>query len=378
MDRRALLLPAAVGLLMVAVVPTARARPAPTGMTPFAVAAPALLTTQPGPAHDWGGRCAQNQPTGRLVTLVDPADGTLQPQPDGPYALLTFQRPDRTAARALAGGSFSDVLVAVGTIVADGTFLSTTTSIFEDTDTLRVVLDPCALTNPDDLPGRTIRLSWNADLAYETWYLPDGEPAMQVAEPLRRETGEAVLMLGPDSRAPQLRVVSPASGTRVRAGDTVQIVLHAEEPDNLGVWQTGVNRIELLNPDGDREERIISRDGPRACGDKVREGEATFTYRVPRDAQPGRTLDFVADAYDWANNRLSRSLTLVVEEEVWEARGAQPTRRLCRPAAGVSSGRTRRWTGPSASRSARTTRSAARRWRASAIRWSPANSARRG
>jgi hypothetical protein len=114
---------------------------------------------------------------------------------------------------------------------------------------------------------------------------------------------------------------------RVRAGETVEIVLHADEPDNLGVWQTGVNRIELLNPDGDREERIISRGGPRTCGDKVREGEATFTYRVPRDAQPGRTLDFVVDAYDWANNRLSRSLTLIVEEEVWEGtwRGTEET-----------------------------------------------------
>ena len=46
-------------------------------------------------------------------------------------------------------------------------------------------------------------------------------------------------------------------------------------------------------------------------------GEATFSYRVPRDARAGQTLDFVADVYDWADNRTTESFYLVVEEE-WE------------------------------------------------------------
>jgi hypothetical protein len=240
-----------------------------------------------------------------IVTLADPADGILSPDIEGPFAHLTLSV-NQTAL--LDAGRRPVPYLAVSARVDGQPLPWAAQSIARGEPTFRI--EPCALPGGSDLPGTPIIVDYTVQ--FQT--VDDGET-------IPPESGAVWLALGADTRAPVLRVVSPSVGQQVKPGDTVMIVLAAEEPENAGAWQTGLRRVELRDPDGRTQEQTTGADGPRACADKVRSGEAAFRYEVPPDAAPGRPLEFVAAAIDWADNRATRPFTLVVEGgDTWTGR----------------------------------------------------------
>ena len=240
-----------------------------------------------------------------VVALADPADGILSPEVEGPFAHVTLSV-DQNAL--LDAGRRPVPYLAVSASVDGRPLPWAARSIARGEPTFRI--EPCALPGGSDLPGTPIFVDYTVQ--FQT---------LDEEEAIPNESGTLRLALGADTRAPVLRVVSPTGGQQVKPGDTVMIVLAAEEPENAGVWQTGLSRFELRGPDGRTEEQVVGADGPRACADKVRTGEATFRYEVPADAAPGRSLEVVAAAIDWADNRATRPFTLVVEGgDMWTGR----------------------------------------------------------
>lgn len=243
---------------------------------------------------------ARTQSTVGRITLADPADRILWPRADAPVAGITFQVTD--PVQVPGTGKY------VITVSANGLDISEPDEAYVlSSSPTSYTLDPCMLTDPNDLPGTRIKLDFEVSYA---------GPVDNLVK-LGRASNTATVTLGPDTKGPRLTIERPPSQQHVRPGDVVEITLRAEEPGNVGVWQTGVRRFELLKPNGRLEEETVSKGGARACGDKVRTGKATFDYRVPRDAQAGQTLNFVATAFDWAGNRSERRLTLIVGEERW-------------------------------------------------------------
>lgn len=120
-------------------------------------------------------------------------------------------------------------------------------------------------------------------------------------------TTNTVATLGSDTSAPTVNVIStPARGTKVRAGDKINLKVTANEQHFGGSWQTGVKVIQITAEPGGlvKDPRVNPSNLPKACDDKTWEQKDEATYTVPKDPPPIIKICVIAE--DYAGNQGSK------------------------------------------------------------------------
>ena len=145
----------------------------------------------------------------------------------------------------------------------------------------RFLVDPCAFPGPD-LPGSKL-----------TFFA-------QSSSTSRGTT----ITLGNDTLAPRLKVVStPARGTKVKAGDKINLKVTAQEKRRNGPWQTGVKVIQITAEPGGlvKDPWVNPANLPKPCAEKTWEQSDEATYTVRKNPPP--IIKICALAEDYAGNQ---------------------------------------------------------------------------
>lgn len=205
----------------------------------------------------------------------------------------------RTGAEGCKGATV-DVTAGAGTLV------SYTAAAPGAVTAIHLAVDPCSLPGGSDLPGATARFRAATD-----GYAPPVVANLTVT-------------LGDDTLAPRVRVTStPAGGTKVEAGDQINVKVIAEERRRGGPWQTGVQLIQVTGPDGLVGEPTDYGRLPKKCAQKQWEGGHEVTYTVPSDPPP--VIELCAIAEDFAGNEQSSCGTFFTGE-VWQGTATEQYR----------------------------------------------------
>ncbi len=167
--------------------------------------------------------------------------------------------------------------------------------------------DPCGYAKGSDLPGTKVHFEiagvLNGQLIHGPW----------ISAPT--QNGVADITLGPDTLAPRLDVHStPPQGTRVKAGDQIQVNATATEPKDGGPWQTGVQMVKItVHPSGD----VIKDDenpnpNPQPCGQKAWNHKTSGAYTVPPN--PPDEVKICVHTEDYAKNLAFKCATFPTGE----------------------------------------------------------------
>ncbi len=117
-------------------------------------------------------------------------------------------------------------------------------------------------------------------------------------------TTSTVVTLGNDTSDPTVKVIStPARGTKVRAGDKINLKVTANEQRSGGSWQTGVKVIQITAEPGGlvKDPWVNPSNLPKACDDKTWEQKDEATYTVPKN--PPLIIKICVIAEDYAGNQ---------------------------------------------------------------------------
>jgi hypothetical protein len=143
-------------------------------------------------------------------------------------------------------------------------------------------VDPCWLEGGSDLPNTKVTVE-----------------AMVGSGGVRR-----VITLGDDTLAPRVHVVStPARGSKVKAGDKINLKVDATELRKGGPWQTGVKMVQVYAlPGGQVGEPWVNSASPlsQKCEQKTWEHKYEATYTVPDNPPP--IIQLCAEAEDYVGN----------------------------------------------------------------------------
>jgi hypothetical protein len=166
-----------------------------------------------------------------------------------------------------------------------------------------VTLDPCVGgAGASDLPGTQVRME-------STVTMDEGGSG-----PIRTE--ESVIVLGDDTLAPRVGVIStPARGSKVMPGDPIVLTVTATEKRSGGPWQMGVERIQVIGPEGLVDSQDYQDYRGKACNAKSWEQTFEVTYTVPEN--PGPQIELCAIGEDFAGNTYSRCGTFYTVD-VWK------------------------------------------------------------
>jgi len=110
---------------------------------------------------------------------------------------------------------------------------------------------------------------------------------------------EADLRLGDDTLAPEISKVSsdPKPNSRVKSGDKITITFTAEDSESTGVWQTGLQDIQITDKPGNTVYTKEFGSKPKVCKDKTQQFSDSYVYTVPKDAPPVINLCILAEDY---------------------------------------------------------------------------------
>ena len=164
-------------------------------------------------------------------------------------------------------------------------------------------LDPCVGdAGASDLPGSQVRVE-------ATVTMDEGGSGSVPTE-------ESVIILGDDTLAPRVGVIStPARGSKVMPGDPIVLTVTATEKRSGGPWQMGVERIQVIGPEGLVDSRDYQDYRGKACDAKSWEQTFEVTYTVPEN--PGPQIELCAIGEDFAGNTQSRCGTFYTVD-VWQ------------------------------------------------------------
>jgi len=156
--------------------------------------------------------------------------------------------------------------------------------------------------NGSDLPGTQVRVEASVRMV-------EGGSGSIVTE-------ESVITLGDDTLAPRVGVIStPARTTKVMAGDQIVLTVTATEKRSGGPWQMGVERIQVIGPEGLVDSEDYQDYRGKACDAKSWEQTFEVTYTVPENPPP--QIELCAIGEDFAGNTQSRCGTFYTVN-VWE------------------------------------------------------------
>jgi hypothetical protein len=176
-----------------------------------------------------------------------------------------------------------------------------------------ITIDPCTLgANASDLPGTNVLVEsrWQEGGA---WHVG---PA-----------GTAVLTA--DTAAPKLHVTTtPAAGTKVKPGDTIEIDALSNEQNTqisgtagfggsfIGPWQTGVHDLQITaDPGGEVGTPWTNPSNlPQSCGAKTWTHDLQATYTVPQN--PPDVIQLCVQTHDYAGNERSLCRSFPTNDKV--------------------------------------------------------------
>ncbi len=235
--------------------------PGPSGTTPAAV-------PQPG---------TQNVSGGTAIPLI-----TRWNAPPVKFLVMSGWN-DAQTGLIISPKSFKVQVSAAITGLAAGQTREFTHPAGTDVVTMDYSLNPCTLPGGSDLPGTSITVT-------------------AVALGYGQDTNTEVL--GADSSAPTVQLVSePSNGAKVEVGNTIVLSAIAEEKRG-GSWQTGVSKIEIFVMEPTGEELLIKKYDEyqdRSCDDKSwKQTTEEKIYTVPEGVKGD--IRICAFGYDFAGN----------------------------------------------------------------------------
>jgi hypothetical protein len=180
-------------------------------------------------------------------------------------------------------------------------------------------VDPCSFSGGSDLPGAKISLK-----AIAFGLTPDQKDQVEMCSDAN------VITLLDDTLAPRLKVVStPARGSKVKAGDKINLKVTAQERRKGGPWQTGVKIIQVTaQPGGLVKEPWVNPSAlPKPCDAKTWEQKYEATYTVPKNPPPIITICAITE--DYVGNESSKCANFYTGE-TWKGTWHQDSNRSYR------------------------------------------------
>jgi hypothetical protein len=110
-------------------------------------------------------------------------------------------------------------------------------------------------------------------------------------------------------------ISTPARGSKVMPGDPIVLTVTATEKRSGGPWQMGVERIQVIGPEGLVDSKDYQEYRGKACDAKSWEQTFEVTYTVPENPPP--QIELCAIGEDFAGNTQSRCGTFYTVN-VWE------------------------------------------------------------